>query len=117
MNPDGTGKTWKRDLPKWIESFTWSPRGNTYAYDDPRVGEVIIDDFNVSARLAKGANPTWAPDGASILFNDGSYLQSEINRDGSGLHVMPGNYYVHDAKSAISPGWDCRCGAHICSTQ
>lgn len=105
MNPDGTGKTWRRDVAnRRVDSFTWSPRGNIYAYTDSGVPAVtVVDDLNAPTRLANGESPSWSPDGASILFNDWSHVQSEINRDGSGLHVVPGNNHVSSAKSAISP--------------
>jgi dipeptidyl aminopeptidase/acylaminoacyl peptidase len=105
MNADGTGKTWRRDLSDtMIDNFAWSPSGDIYVYAAPNTPSVrIFDDLSNHTRLANGDSPSWAPDGASILFNDWSHLQSEINRDGSGLHVVPGSNQVYFAKSAISP--------------
>ena len=110
MNPDGTEKTWRHDLSHWYEfgtyTLTWSPSDNIFAFDIPEWPQVeIVDMLNPSTKLAWGRKPSWAPDGASILFNDGSSdIQMEINRDGSNLHVVPGNITVPIyARSAISP--------------
>jgi dipeptidyl aminopeptidase/acylaminoacyl peptidase len=114
MNPDGTGKTWKRDLStSQIDSFSWSPSGNTYAFslsDIPAI--MVFDDLSSRPiRRADGGYLSWAPNGASLLFNNSSNIQSEVNWDGSGLHVVPGNNQVWFSRSAISPDGTAIAGA------
>ena len=114
MNPDGTEKTWKRDLFGDINRLAWSPRGNIYAFGEAYHEQIfIIDDNNLNPPflLTSGMFPSWAPNGTSILFNDRSDVQSEINLDGSGLHAVPGNIQAVDQVSAISPDGTAIAGA------
>jgi hypothetical protein len=108
MNPDGTGKTFVRNLLErqvgWGPyELAWSPSGNLYTFYDGD-GLYITDYVNPSIRTLaeKGSGfPSWAPDGGSILFNDIAGNQFEINPDGSNLRAVPSARAA--GVSAISP--------------
>jgi hypothetical protein len=92
MNPDGTGKAFKRNLTSssvGSVDLAWSPSGNTYTFN--WAGLYIADDVNPGIRslAADGSASSWAPDARSILFHDSSYKQFEINPDGSNRQNVP----------------------------
>lgn len=110
INPDGTGKTFMRYLVskdtvlKGLD-LAWSPSISVYTFNDDAGGLSTADTINPGPppTLATGGHgSSWAPDGASILFNDTSGNQFEINPDGSNRRSVP-PAGATSGSSAISP--------------
>jgi hypothetical protein len=104
MNTDGTAKTRVRTLKDQLNFLDWSPSANAFTFEGTnRI--YVADTVNpVSPARWKGFKPTWAPDGAKIIFEPFNDYQSlaEMNPDGSGMQYLPPNFVVAGA-NAISP--------------
>jgi Tol biopolymer transport system component len=96
---------------------TWSPDGHRLAVDvhldGNNNGLYIGDLMSGGAKRIYGhdgfgpESPDWAPDGATVLFSDGSDLFT-IRPDGSGLHQLTGRtdgVLVDEAGQHFSGSW------------
>jgi hypothetical protein len=98
-NADGSGLRAIRRVPD-VGSFpTWSPRGDTIAFDNQDDGYhaiwVIAADGSGAHRLTPGhvfSNPVWSPDGRKIAYSAFSREPRDwvyvMNADGSGKRKL-----------------------------
>ncbi len=108
VNPDGSGKTFKRNLAPHATTLgplylAWSPSGNSYTFRG-FFGTYIANDVTsaIDVLVQDAISSSWAPDAASILISGWDHYQFEINPEGSNRrYVIPGD--VPQAPSAISP--------------
>lgn len=105
MNPDGSGKTFVRDLKNAVTALDWSPSGPSFAF----VGSDVIYVSDVVNPIPPGrylnSDPAWAPDGLSIMVgNTQNELgeAQEIMVDGSGRKTLPPQSLL-TGRNAISP--------------
>jgi WD40-like Beta Propeller Repeat len=114
MSPDGTGKTRVRTLTDQLNFLDWSPSANAFTFEGTNRIYVADTVKPIAPRIWTGYKPTWAPDGAKIVFqpnNDFNEL-AEINPDGSGFQHLP-PHDVTFAANAISPDGTLIAGADI----
>jgi hypothetical protein len=112
INPDGSGKTFKRNLspyasPSLYLDLAWSPSSAAYSFTGPYsdiYGIYIANDVNSTVTFPFALNSvgsSWGPDGRSILYSDYTGKQFESGPHGSTRPVPPGD--VSLSPSAISP--------------
>ena len=78
--------------PALADYFCWAPTGDFVAYANTTRTELWVADLlNTHARIYAGAGggdmPHWSPDGATIVFRNGSGIAT-IKADGTGFKVI-----------------------------